>query len=99
MHSGKFISIKTLCKIHKVEESFVYTLHEYDILELRQEREETWLHEDTLPLLEKMVRLNRDLNINPEGLQAVHVLLQRVHGLQQELLTVKRKLDALDMYF
>lgn len=98
MHSGKFISIKSICEIHKVEEAFVYTLYEYDILELKRDREEMLLHVDALPLLEKMVRLHKELNINPEGLQAVHLLLQRVQGLQEELLVIKRRLDAFDEF-
>ena len=98
MRSRKFISVKTLCKLHKVEETFVYALYEYDVLELKREQEELLLHEDALPLLEKMVRLNKELNINPEGLQAIHLLLQRVQGLQEELLVVKRRLDAFNEF-
>ena len=99
MPPNQFISIKTLCLIHEIEESFVHTLDEYDILHLQRQHEDALLHVDALPLLEKMIRLHKDLNINPEGLQAINELLQKVQDLQQELEMVRRRLDMLDDFY
>lgn len=53
------------------------------------------LHVEELPVLEKMVRLHNELDINPEGIQAIHHLLGQVESLQEEVAALKRKLDAL----
>ena len=43
-----------------------------------------------------MVRLHQDLNINIEGLEAVHQLLQRNSAMQEEIRLLKQKLNRLD---
>ncbi|USD24515.1 chaperone modulator CbpM [Flagellimonas marinaquae] len=96
MKKENFISIKTFCENHGVGESFIYSMYEYEILQVQQEKEAGMLHLDDLPLLEKMVRLHHDLDINPEGIQAVHHLLGQVESLQQEVASLKKKLDRLE---
>lgn len=92
MKPKRYISIKTFCKHHRVEESFVHYMHEYELVHIEFEQGEPFLHSDELPVLEKMVRLHQELNINPEGLQAVYQLLQHVEALQQEVGRLRRKL-------
>lgn len=92
MNSDKFISIKTFCKIHGVAESFVYELGEFDVLKLHIKDKEAQLSVEELVVLERMVRLNKELDINTEGLHAVHHLLQKLSKLQEELFVLKRKL-------
>ncbi len=92
MDSETHISIKTFCTIHKVDESFVQVLHEYEILAIEEQNKEPVLRVEALPVLEKMVRLNKELDINPEGLQAINQLLQQVQMLKQEVNTLQRKL-------
>jgi hypothetical protein len=96
MKKENFISIKTFCENHGVGESFIYSMYEFEILQVQQEKEAGMLHLDDLPLLEKMVRLHHDLDINPEGIQAVHHLLGQVESLQQEVASLKKKLDRLE---
>ncbi|WP_293295567.1 chaperone modulator CbpM [Allomuricauda sp.] len=96
MKKENFISIKTFCENHGVGESFIYSMYEYEILQVQQEKEAGMLHLDDLPLLEKMVRLHHDLDINPEGIQAVHHLLGQVESLQEEVASLKKKLDRLE---
>ena len=96
MTPENYITIKTFCQHHGVEESFIYTLHEFELLQIETRQEGPMLPMDELPILEKMVRLNKELDINPEGIQAVYQLLQQVEGLQKEVATLRRKLDMLD---
>ncbi|MCK0159241.1 chaperone modulator CbpM [Allomuricauda sp. F6463D] len=96
MKKEKYISIKTFCEHHGVGESFVYSLYEYEILQLEHKENEGMLYMEDLPLLEKMVRLYNELDINPEGIQAIHHLLGQVESLQQEVASLKRKLNTLE---
>ncbi|MCB0373390.1 MAG: chaperone modulator CbpM [Muricauda sp.] len=96
MEQKNYISIKTFCQRHGVQESFVYAMYEYEILQIQDPQGEAMLFEEELPILEKMVRLHNELDINAEGLQAIHHLLRQVEGLQEEVASLKRKLDRLD---
>jgi len=96
MKQENYISVKTFCERHGVGESFVYSMYEYEVLQLEYEEDEGKLHVEDLPLLEKMVRLHNELDINPEGIQAIHHLLGQVESLQQEVASLKKKLDALE---
>lgn len=96
MKEEHYISIKTFCERHGVGESFVYSMYEYEILQVEQNQDEGKLHVEDLPLLEKMVRLHNELDINPEGIQAIHHLLGQVESLQQEVASLKKKLDTLE---
>jgi len=96
MKEEHYISIKTFCERHGVRESFVYSMYEYEILQVEYDEDDGKLHVEDLPLLEKMVRLHNELNINPEGIQAVYHLLNQVESLQQEVTSLKKKLDTLE---
>lgn len=94
MESENHIATKIFCKYHQVEESFVQFMHEYEFIHIQFEQGESFLHKDELPILEKMVRLHQELQINPEGIQAVYQLLQHVEDLQQEVNRLRRKLNT-----
>ena len=93
MNSKPYISIKSFCTAHEVEESFVQILHEYEVLVIEKRNKEQVVPLEALPTLEKMVRLNKELDINPEGLQAIHVLLKQIQELQEEVNLLKRKMN------
>jgi len=97
MKQENYISVKTFCQHHGVKESFVYSMYEFELLQIDDSTEEALLSMDELPILEKMVRLHKELEINPEGVQAVYHLLQQVEGLQEEVAALKRKLDRFDL--
>ncbi|MCR9228140.1 MAG: chaperone modulator CbpM [Flavobacteriaceae bacterium] len=95
MKEEQYISVKTFCERHGVVESFVYSMYEYEILQLEYDKDQGKLLVEDLPLLEKMVRLHNELDINPEGIQAIYHLLDQVKSLQQEVASLKKKLDTL----
>ncbi|RIV71344.1 chaperone modulator CbpM [Flagellimonas aequoris] len=95
MKQENYISIKTFCEHHGVQESFVFSMHEFELLHVAQDQDEALIPMEELPILEKMVRLHHDLDINPEGIQAVYHLLEQVENLQQEVMALRRKLDRL----
>jgi len=97
MKQENYISIKTFCQHHGVQESFVYAMYEFELLQIDTSKEEALLPMDELPILEKMIRLHKELDINPEGVQAVYHLLQQVEDLQEEVAALKRKLDRFDI--
>ena len=92
MGTTKYIRIREFCQNHEIEESFVLTLREYEVIQIEQKNNEPFIHIKELPKLEKMLRLHQELEINPQGLQAISHLLEKVSGLQDEVFALRRKL-------
>ena len=96
MEKKNHISLRTFCERHGIQESFIYSMYEFELVHVDHGQDEALLPMEELPLLEKMVRLHHELDINPEGIQAVHHLLRQIEGLQNEVVSLRRKLDRLE---
>jgi hypothetical protein len=93
MQERTTISAREFCQHHQIELSFIYSLREYGLIEVEVSGDEDcFLPQEELDSLEKLVRLHYDLQINMEGLDAIHHLLQRVETLQQEVIALRNKL-------
>ncbi len=89
----EFTYIKDFCSSHDIEESFIFELHEYELIDLGSVNNQQCIFIEELPKVEKMVRLHRDLNINLEGLGAIYHLLDRTIALQNEVQLLKKRLN------
>ncbi|NJB72193.1 hypothetical protein GGR42_002684 [Saonia flava] len=96
METRKYIAISDFCDSHRIDESFVFALSEFEIVQINYSEEQPFFHLDELPKLEKMVRLHHDLNINIDGLEAIHHLLEKIEKLNEELTVLKRKLNRFE---
>ena len=92
MQNEHLVPADQFCIQHNAELSFITLLCENGLIEMTTIEETHYLSEDSLPDLERMIRLNYELDINLEGIEAITHLLQRVQSLQTELNTVRRKL-------
>jgi hypothetical protein len=88
----KYIRITDFCRGHALEESFLYDLHEVELIEILEVERHPVIRYSELDRLECLVRLHRDLDIGPQGLMAVDHLLHRMGRLQQEILELRRSL-------
>lgn len=93
MNVKKYIPITDFCRGHDLEESFVYSLHEIELIEIAQVEAKPMIPRRELRRLERLVRLHRDLDISPETLLAVDHLLDQVESLQDEVLALRRRLS------
>ncbi|AIY13851.1 MULTISPECIES: chaperone modulator CbpM [Cellulophaga] len=92
----QLIHLNDFCTSYEIEITFITELYNYDIIELKSVDDHQFIPLEELPKVEKMVRLHQDLNINIEGLEAVHQLLERNSAMQEELRLLKQKLNRLD---
>ncbi|MET6990889.1 chaperone modulator CbpM [Sediminicola arcticus] len=92
MNTTYYITIKDFCESHEIEESFIFSLREHELVTLEVKEEEYFIRQEELPKLEKMIRLSQELGINLEGLEAVHHLLELVEQMQDEVNQLKNKL-------
>ncbi|MGB5205225.1 MAG: chaperone modulator CbpM [Eudoraea sp.] len=85
MELKDFIPIVQLCEHYSVEVSFFNELHEEGLISITTLEKTSYLHQDKISDVEKMIRIHRELNINTEGIDAVFNLLQKIDSLQNEL--------------
>jgi hypothetical protein len=94
MQDEDLILTVEFCRHYQVEPSFVQSLGEYGLIELREVDDQEYIHKDALHELEKFIHLHYDLNINIEGLDAIEHLLQRVKDMQHELTMLRNRLRS-----
>jgi ubiquinone biosynthesis protein UbiJ len=68
-------------------------LHDFGLVEFTTVKEVQYLRAEDLTELEKMARLHYELDINMEGIDAIKHILQRMDKLQQELNSLKSRLN------
>ena len=93
MPTEKYIRIADFCRGHALEETFLLTLHEFELIEVLEVSGQPVVRRRDLHRLERLVRLHTDLGLGPQGLVAVDHLLGRVERLQEEVLELRRRLD------
>jgi phage terminase small subunit len=92
MDAKDFIPIFQLCEQYSVEVSFFHELNEIGLIEIRAIENTQYLHQDSLNAIERIIRLHRELNVNPEGIDVVLNLLEKVDHLKNELLKAHNRL-------
>jgi hypothetical protein len=86
------ILVEKLCTHYDVELSFFKELDTIGLIEIVIINETQFIHQDKLSDLEKMIRLQRELDLNLEGIDIVLNLLQKVEALQRQLNAVNNRL-------
>lgn len=92
METKDLIQLESFCESHQIGVSLLTTLHEFSLIEITYLNAKAYLDIAELPKLEKLLRLHLELNINPEGLDAVFHLLEKMQAMQQEIRRLREKL-------
>lgn len=93
MKPTNHISIHTFCQYHGIESRLIFTFQELGLVEIVEEDTELYLEEEKLSRLEQIVRLYKDLDLSPEGVEVVIGLLGKIEKLQEEKRILTRKLQ------
>lgn len=96
MKDENFIPLPQLCNQYKIEMSFFSDLDEYGLIELHTIEETYYIHKDRIVDIEKIIRLQRELNLNLEGIDTVFNLLNRIEALTFEVNSLKNKLQRFE---
>jgi hypothetical protein len=92
MTPENLIPATDFCSHHQVEVSFIQTLQDYGLIELKVVEGTGFINAEELTEVERLKRLHYDLQINMEGLDAVRNLLQQMQNIQQEIADLKARL-------
>ena len=88
----EMITVTAYCTYHKIEPEFIYSLEKTGLIQLTNVEEEYYLLFEELKAIEQYTRLHYDLDINVEGIDAIHHLLSKIEGLQTEVHHLKNRL-------
>jgi chaperone modulatory protein CbpM len=86
------IATTEICTYHEVEFTFINSLGDAGLLELRVIDSVPYIPEDELQKLEKMIRMHQELEINIAGIEAITYLLERVERMHEELRVLRNRL-------
>src|SRR4030095_386856 len=89
----EMIALNEFCAGHQIEISFIQSLEEQGLVDIVIIDKSLCVYANELPRLERIVRLHRELNINPDGIDVIDQLLQRMEDMQHEITALRNRLD------
>ena len=92
MMSEKKITYRECLQIYQVEETFLDSLQNSGLIEIVIEEEDKYIDYDYLQDIEQFVRWHYELEINIEGIEALHHMLQQVRELQSDVEQLREEL-------
>ncbi len=92
MMSKEKITYRECVQIYQVEEVFLDALHSSGLIEVVIEEEDRYIEYDYLQEIEQYVRWYYELEINIEGIEALHHMLQQVRDLQSDVERLRSEL-------
>lgn len=93
MENSDMVMIDDFCTNHHVEISFIRSLEENGLIETVVINQALYITNSDLPRLEQITRLHQDLNINPEGIDAITHLLRHMDEMKQEIDHLRNRLS------
>ncbi|TRX31782.1 MerR family transcriptional regulator [Flavobacterium sp. ZT3R18] len=92
MNTENLILLKNLCSNYQVELSFFTHLSEIGLIEIEIIEQSPYIRESQIKDIERMIRMHHELEVNPEGIDVVFNLLQKIDRLEKDLITAKNRL-------
>lgn len=92
MQTENLIALNEFCVHHNIENSFISSLQQIGLIEIKTINETFFIEGDQLQQLEKIVRFYYELDINLEGIETIIHLINRMRTMQDEIILLKNKL-------
>ena len=92
MQKDYLIALDEFCASHNIEISFVMSLAQNGLIEIRTSHETRFIDLSQISQLEKYVRFYYELDINLEGIETITSLLRRISIMQDEITLLRNRL-------
>jgi chaperone modulatory protein CbpM len=92
METNNLVLVEQCCSNLEVEFSFINSLDDSGVIEVIILDDKKYISIDHLKRLERAIHFHYELNINIEGIDVIHNLLDQIDDLQDELRVAKNKL-------
>jgi hypothetical protein len=89
MENDELIPAEDFCVYNNIEYSFIHSLEDSGLISVTSVEQTTYIQADEIQKLEKFVRLHYDLDINLEGIETIHYLLEKIEEMQKEILQLR----------
>ena len=89
----KTIAVKKFCTHNNIPLSFIESLSEYELIELKEVEGSTYIQLEDIHRIEKMIRLHYELNVNFEGIDIINHLKAQIKSLEEEIIVLKNTID------
>src|SRR5262245_9576646 len=93
MENRDMVMLDDFCAGHHIEISFIQSLEENGLIETIAVNQSLYISSNDLSKLEQITRLHQDLNINPEGIDAINHLLKHIEQMKQEITHLRNRLS------
>jgi hypothetical protein len=93
MENTDMVMLNDFCASHHVEISFIHSLEENGLIETVAINQALYITSNNLPKLEQITRLHQDLDINPEGIDAINHLLKYIEEMKQEIVHLRNRIS------
>ncbi len=93
MDNENLISLDHICTQYEIEVSFINSLNEYGLVKVITWKEKDCINHEELRTVEQLMNLHYNLGINLEGLDAISNLLQKMDEMNEEINSLKNKLE------
>lgn len=91
--NGNRLLYSECLRIYEVEETFIESLQEVGLIRVADQDDDRFIEYDDLSHLEQFIRWYYDMDINIEGIEALHYMLERVRSLQSEIDRLRNELQ------
>jgi chaperone modulatory protein CbpM len=98
MENENLISVPEFCRFHHIDIQFIQLLEQSGLIETTIVQQTVYVHNENLGKLEKLVRLNQDLEIPADNLDIVTGLLTRLEYLQEEIKDLRNRLGFYEKF-
>jgi hypothetical protein len=92
MRTDNLILLKTVSSHYQVELSFFTHLQDLGLIEIEIREQSPYVHENQMHNLDRMIRMHHELEVNPEGIDVVFNLLQKIENLKKDLNATQNRL-------
>lgn len=92
MNTKDIISIHKVCSLYDIPDTFIDELSDFELIDLIDFQNEKYIYKNHLKDLERIVHLRYELNINPEGIDVISNLLNRIAQLEDEIKNLRNRL-------
>ena len=92
METAQLVPLNTFCLHHQVDLTFINSLQRFGLIETITVEDISFIPEEKITELEKLVRLYHELDINLEGLDVITHLLNRMKTMQDEIILLRNRL-------
>ncbi|MBZ9650928.1 chaperone modulator CbpM [Psychroflexus montanilacus] len=93
METTNLVLINRFCSNCDLEYSFINSLRECGLIDIIVIDDKKYILDKHFKKIVQAIYFHFELNINIEGIDVIHNLLDQINNLQDELKTTKNKLD------